>query len=126
MKILANLGKLKDGRTALVIENAYHPDYVIVSGFDEKTGTWDSGKYFDGNLTSFSREITNVNMTLGYDRLMGAFQSYVDNDYEAACEKTYVRDALEMAGIDKDDADELGFSFIFDQEEEEELCDPSC
>ncbi len=115
MKILANLGKLKDGRTALVIEDAYKPNFVIVSGFDPATGTWSSGgKYFDGNLTAFCKEITDVNCVIGYERMKQIAQTYISNDAEAA-DSSYVYDVLTgTVGMDLDEMKELGFGWIHD------------
>ena len=114
MKILANLGKLKDGRTALVIEDAYSPDYAIVANFDEGTQSWSSALYFDGNLTEFAKAITDANLVIGYDRMKQIAEEYISNDAEAA-ESSYVYDILTgTIGMDQAEMEELGLKWLCD------------
>lgn len=115
MKILANLGKLKDGRQALVIEDAYKPNYAIVSGFNAENGTWDSARYFDGDLTHFSREITNINMVVGYDRIMQIANDCIDHDTEGT-ESVYVYEFLRNhVGMNTEEFRELDLDWLLDE-----------
>ena len=117
MEILANLGTLKDGRTALVVNDAYHPDYVIVSGYDPETKTWSGGQYFDGDLTAFSKAITDINLEIGYDRMKEIVVEYVSNDLESA-DQAYVSDVLQSI-MNEDEIKDFGFDWALGNQEEE-------
>ncbi len=60
MKILAKLGTLSDGRTALAIENHGFQDFVLARDYDESTGTWASGTYFSGSLKAFAEAVDAI------------------------------------------------------------------
>lgn len=120
MKILANLGKLANGRTALVIEDAYKPNFVIADGYDPSTKSWNgAGRYFDGNLTEFAKAITDANLAIGYDRMKQIAHDYITNDYEAT-ECSYVYGVLtDWLGMEADEIRELGLEYIKDACSEE-------
>lgn len=101
MKILANLGTLKNGCTALVIEDAYHPNYIIASGFDDSKPIgekWNAATYFDGNLIAFTNAIQEIELGLSVERAIEIIRQYVSDDLENAEEKLESRmDADEIA-----------------------------
>lgn len=54
---------LKDGRTAVVLKDAYDPDFAIVSGYDPKAAEgqkWSGGSYFDGDAKAFSNAVLDI------------------------------------------------------------------
>lgn len=54
---------LKDGRTAVVLKDAYDPDFAIVSGYnpDAPEGQqWDGGIYFYGNKALFFNAVLDI------------------------------------------------------------------
>ena len=55
---------------------------------------------------------------LPYGELLDAFVTYVNNDAEAA-DLCYVRDALAASGLSEDKAKALGFTWLYDEEEDE-------
>lgn len=62
MEFKADLGKLKNGYNAVVIEKGGHLEYVLASGFDpnaEIGKMWSSGKYYY-DITSFAKAITEI------------------------------------------------------------------
>lgn len=62
MKLIANLGKVKDGRDALILEKAGHLEYLLARNFDstkEMGQAWDSAAYFY-SLDSFSKAILEI------------------------------------------------------------------
>ena len=87
MNILANIGKLRDGRNIIVIEKANRLEYVVASGYDPdaKPGEqWSSGTYLY-SLTDLACYITKVNLTIGYDRMGEIAEnavSYLDDNRE--------------------------------------------
>ncbi len=112
MEILANLGKLSDGRTALIIKDAYNPNFVLAHNYDpdgEENRKWTSARYFDGILTDFCREIlltevgtSSISSSFSFDRLfddaeitLEDFTGYIgtlldtdaeEDDKKASCE----------------------------------------
>ena len=80
MKVLANLGKLKDGRNVLFLEARYQP-YVIVRNYnpDAPEGQqWDSGLYLN-TLNQLAKAITAIENTIGYDRMSEIASKAIDN-----------------------------------------------
>lgn len=77
MEILANLGKLKDGHTILVLYKAKRIEFVLATGFDEKTNTWGSGTYLY-TIEDLARAILNANRTIGYDRMCEIASKAID------------------------------------------------
>lgn len=59
---------------------------------------------------------TSNGCSLPYNKVLGTLQNYVSNDYEAA-ESEYVINALENAGCSRSDFKELGFEWLLDLEE---------
>ncbi len=111
MKILANLGTLKNGCTALVLEDAYHPDYAIVSGFDDSRPMgekWNAGTYFDGNLVAFTNAIQEIELGISADRAISVIREYVSDDFDNA-DPTFVRDKLETC-MSEDEIAACGFN----------------
>ena len=49
-----------------------------------------------------------------YKRLVEIIQDYVSNDFEAAAETAYIRDALEAVAT-KEEIEELGFHWVYSQ-----------
>ena len=71
MRVIADLGKLRDGRNVLVLEKANEIEYVIARNYnpDAREGEqWDNGLYIY-NLTSLSSTISNINHTVGVSRM---------------------------------------------------------
>lgn len=65
MKLLANMGELKNGKTALLIEKGGRLEYLLASGFDdskEMGDKWASAEYYY-NITSFSKAISEIQKT---------------------------------------------------------------
>lgn len=86
MKVIANLGKIDDRHTALIIDNEHFP-YYIVNGYNGNTegdDLWvNTTKYFD-NLFDFARAITNYTEgKIGYDRLDEIASKAIDGLIEA-------------------------------------------
>ena len=112
MQILGEIGTLKDGRTILMVKDAYNPNYVIARNYDREMGCWDSATYCDGSLVSLAKNILESELTVGYDRLKDMFQNYVNNDVDAA-DPEYVRNMLEQVGVDDENVDDLGFGWLY-------------
>lgn len=71
MKVIADLGKLRDGRNVLVLKKANRIEYVVARNYnpDAREGQqWDSGLYIY-NLTSLASTISNINHTVGVSRM---------------------------------------------------------
>lgn len=96
MKIIKDLGKLKDGRNALVIEDAFKPNYAIVGNFDGEQ--WSYGRYFDGDLTAFAKAIIAINCDISYERMSEiadkAIYGLIEDDEQEAF--YYMEDEIEM------------------------------
>lgn len=50
-----------------------------------------------------------------YNRLVEIIQDYVSNDFEAAAETAYIRDALEAVAT-KEEIEELGFHWVYPEQ----------
>ncbi len=98
MQILANLGKLADGRTALVIKDAYDPNYAIVSNFDDSMPMgekWDGAIYFDGNFEKFSKAVLEANTNERYNKEERDQPYKVEITMERTVSVTWVRDVTQ-------------------------------
>lgn len=112
MEILAIIKeKLKDGRTALAIKDAYNPNYAIVSNFDNSKpmgDKWSSAEYFDGNFEAFMEAYQTIEQGIGYNRAIDIIRetfSHIANDLEDPC---MFKDELE-AVMDEDEIKAVGF-----------------
>ncbi len=97
MEILANLGELKDGRTALIVRDAYPVDPVLATGYNATTQDWAAAKYFDGNLVSFCRAILQIECPTYtiLDMIDMAYGKSI-NSAEARAEKSAYKNAREL------------------------------
>ena len=80
--------------------------YVVVSGYDEKTETWDSGSYhqdLEKALDDF-----NYGKRIGYDRMLKIATSLIENALADSVIDTL--DTLTEFGITKEEAEELGIN----------------
>ena len=86
MKVIANLGKLDENRTALIIDNKYFP-YYIVSGDNGETegdNLWDwTVQYYD-KLMDFAKAITCYDKSgIGWWRMDEIASKVIDGLIEA-------------------------------------------
>lgn len=119
MKVLFNLGKLDENRTALIIDNKYFP-YYIVSGYNGETegdNLWDwTVQYYD-KLMDFAKAITCYDKSgIGWWRMDEIASKAIDglfedDTYEA---KIYCEETLELTDEEKE-------YFGISGKEEEEL-----
>lgn len=80
--------------------------YVVVSGYDEKTETWDSGSYhqdLEKALDDF-----NYGKRISYDRMLKIATSLIENALADSVIDTL--DTLTEFGITKEEAEELGIN----------------
>ena len=80
--------------------------YVVVSGYDEKIETWDSGSYhqdLEKALDDF-----NYGKRIGYDRMLKIATSLIENALADSVIDTL--DTLTEFGITKEEAEELGIN----------------
>ncbi len=80
--------------------------YVVVSGYDEKTETWDSGSYhqdLEKALDDF-----NYGKRIGYDRMLKIATSLIENALTDSVINTL--DTLTEFGVTKEEAEELGIN----------------
>lgn len=80
--------------------------YVVVSGYDEKTETWDSGSYhqdLEKALDDF-----NYGKRIGYDRMLKIATSLIENALAYSVINTL--DTLTEFGVTKEEAEELGIN----------------
>lgn len=80
--------------------------YVVVSGYDEKTETWDSGSYhqdLEKALDDF-----NYGKRIGYDRMLKIATSLIENALADSVINTL--DTLTEFGVTKEEAEELGIN----------------
>ena len=80
--------------------------YVVVSGYDEKTETWDSGSYhqdLEKALDDF-----NYGKRMGYDRMLKVATSLIENALADNVIDTL--DILTEFGVTKEEAEELGIN----------------
>ena len=108
MKILTNLGNLKDGRTALVIKDAYNPNYAIVRyaivrGYNPDKAEWDSATYFGGNLMSFIDEVLEIEKGISFSSLKSMFEQEIEDVDD-------VSEHFDLMGWDPDDAAIFGYA----------------
>lgn len=71
MRVIADLGKLRDGRNVLVLKKANKIEYVVARNYnpDAREGEqWDNGLYFN-DLTNLSDAISYINHVVGWDRM---------------------------------------------------------
>ena len=80
--------------------------YVVVSGYDEKTETWDSGSYhqdLEKALDDF-----NYGKRISYDRMLKIATSIIENALADSVINTL--DTLTEFGVTKEEAEELGIN----------------
>lgn len=95
MKVLADLGKLNDGRNVLVLQKADRIEYVLASGYDPSRpegSQWDHGTYLY-DLTSLADVVTYTNMPIGYGRLAEIASKAIDGIEDA---KQYCMHEIDM------------------------------
>lgn len=102
MKVIANLGKLNDQHTALIIDNEYFP-YYIVNGYNGKTEGGDlwawTVAYYD-KLMDFAKAITNYDKSgIGWYRMSEIASMAIDglvkdDPYEA---REYLENEIELS-----------------------------
>lgn len=119
MKVIANLGKLDENRTALIIDNKYFP-YYIVSGYNgeiEGDNLWDwTVQYYD-KLMDFAKAITCYDKSgIGWWRMDEIASKAIDGLFEddAYEAKIYCEETLELTD------EENEYFGISEKEEEEE------
>lgn len=85
MKVIANLGKLNNLYTALIIDNPHFP-YYIVNGYNGKTegnDLWVATAHYYSNIFDFAKGITDYNKDgLGYHRLDEIASKALDKVFE--------------------------------------------
>jgi hypothetical protein len=107
MKVIANLGKLDDQRTALIIDNEYFP-YYIVNGYNGETEgdnlwAW-TVQYYD-KLTDFAKAITCYDKSgIGWHRMCEIASKVIDkiiedDAYEA---EEFLREEVELTDEEAD------------------------
>lgn len=101
MKVLFNLGKLDENKTALIIDNKYFP-YYIVSGYNGETegdNLWDwTVQYYD-KLMDFAKAITCYDKSgIGWWRMDEIASKAIDGLFEddAYEAKIYCEETLEL------------------------------
>lgn len=80
--------------------------YVVVSDYDEKTETWDSGSYhqdLEKALDDF-----NYGKRIGYERMLKIATSLIENALADSVINTL--DTLTEFGVTKEEAEELGIN----------------
>lgn len=80
--------------------------YAVVSGYDEKTETWDSGSYhqdLEKALDDF-----NYGKRISYDRMLKIATSLIENALADSVINTL--DTLTEFGVTKEEAEELGIN----------------
>ena len=80
--------------------------YVVVSGYDEKTETWDSGSYHQ-DLEKALDEF-NYGKRIGYERMLKIATSLIENALADSVINTL--DTLTEFGVTKEEAEELGIN----------------
>lgn len=100
MKIIANLGKLDDQRTALIIDNKIFPFYIVNGWNGEMEGdnlwAWTVG-YYD-NVIEFAKAITNYSNDIGWSRLDEIASKAIDHIIETDVDdaEEFLRDELDL------------------------------
>lgn len=119
MKVIANLGKLDDQRTALIIDNEVFP-YYIVNGYNGETEgdnlwAW-TVSYYD-KIMDFAKAITNYDKSgIGWYRMSEIASKAIDgliedDEYEA---KYYLRKEIEL---EPEEADYFGIEDLYEEDE---------
>lgn len=80
--------------------------YVVVSGYDEKTETWDSGSYHQ-DLEKVLDDF-NYGKRIGYERMLKIATSLIENALADSVINTL--DTLTEFGVTKEEAEELGIN----------------
>jgi len=117
MKILADLGKLKNGRNVIVIQKADRIEYVLAEAYDPngpENSKWSSGTYLY-DLESLAKAILYYNMPIGYDRMTEIASKAIDGlreDDETEAQ-IYCEEEIEM------DSDELEYFGFVESEDED-------
>ena len=97
MKILANLGKLNNGKTVLVTQKADRIEYILATNFDPEKEVWGHGDYLY-DIEDLARAVLFANKTIGYDRMTEIASKAIDglreDDEDEAQE--YCRNEIEM------------------------------
>ena len=101
IKVIANLGKLDEERTALIIDNTYFPYYIVNGWNGEMEGdnlwAW-TVSYFD-NIMDFAKEITAYGTEkIGYKRMSDIAAKAIDGLFMdgAAEAQEYCEETLEL------------------------------
>lgn len=85
MRVIANLGKLSDLYTALIIDNPYFP-YYIVNGYNgeiEGDNLWAATANYYSNIFDFAKAITGYEKDgIGYHRLDEIASKAIDGLFE--------------------------------------------
>ena len=122
MKVLFNLGKLDENRTALIIDNKYFP-YYIVSGYNGETegdNLWDwTVQYYD-KLMDFAKAITCYDKSgIGWWRMdeiaSKAIDGLVECDYYGA--EDWLREEVDLTD---EEADYFGVAESIDNAKRED------
>lgn len=95
------IARLDDDLKPVVVE-----PYVVVSGYNEETETWDSGSYhqdLEKALDDF-----NYGKRMGYDRVLKIATSLIKNSLADSVVDTL--DTLTEFGVTKEEAEELGIN----------------
>lgn len=80
--------------------------YVVVSGYDEKTETWDSGSYHQDLKKAL--DDFNYGKRIGYERMLKIATSLIENALADSVINTL--DTLTEFGVTKEEAEELGIN----------------
>ena len=80
--------------------------YVVVSGYDEKTETWDSGSYHQDLEKAI--DDFNYGKRIGYERMLKIATSLIENALADSVINTL--DTLTEFGVTKEEAEELGIN----------------
>ena len=116
MKIIANLGKLDEQRTALVIDNKVTP-YCIANGYNGETegdNLWACATGYYSDIFAFAKAITNYGKEgIGWYRMdeiaTKAIDKLIENDsYEA---EEFLREELDL---DDDEVEYFGIGETLD------------
>ena len=108
MKVLANCGKLNNGRHAIIIEKGGHNEYITCSDYDQTLpvgSQWNHGSY-TYSLPGFMNLISMENTDVTYDR----FKEIAESALSYLADNDLLDDFLEDRDIDLDD-DEREYFF---------------
>ncbi len=117
MKVIANLGKLDERRTALIIDNKVTP-YCIANGYNGETegdNLWACATGYYSNIFVFAKAITNYDKegVIGFYRMdeiaSKTIDKLIENDpYEA---EEFLREELDL---DDDEVEYFGIGETLD------------